>query len=392
MTARLNSSLAVAFLLAALCILPACGGGSASPTPPPPPPPAQIEVLYVTNASQVTAFPVNTSTGALGTPTSVAGPSTSFGIVVNPGGKFLYVSDAINDTVSTYSIDATSGALTAVGTPAAIGTAPGGGVQSGAGLAMDPAGKFLYAADFFAARTAAFTASGSSGALAAVGGSPYPTSVSGGVIGSAPTQLVTDPAGKFLYVSDQGDPLGGVSSYTINSTTGGLSLVPGAPFTSLVSGGPYGLAVHPNGKFLYVADRNVSRIVGNTINSDGTLTTLVGLPFTTGANPIGMALDPSGKHLYTANSGDGTISAFNVDANSGALTAIGSAVAVGAAPYSLAVDPTGKFLYVTNPQGGAAGTITGFSIDSTTGALTKFSGQPFAAGNGPVSLTVAVVP
>jgi len=351
-----------------------------------------MEILYVTSAGQVTAFPVNTNTGALGTPASVAGPQTSLGIVVSPNGQFLYVSDTLNDAVNAYSINSSSGALAAAGTPAVIGTPPGGSTQSAAGVAVDPAGKFLFAADQFAARVAAFTASSSTGALTAVSGSPFQTSVSGGVIGSAPTVAVTDPAGKLLFVSDQGDPLGGISVYTINSTTGALALVPGSPFTSLVNGGAYGLTVHPNGKFLYLGDANVNGIRGYTINADNTLTTLVGLPSTTGTTPAGLALDPSGKHLYAANFGDSTISAFSVDGNSGALTAIGSAVAVGAAPYGLAVDPSGKFLYVTNPQNGAAGTITGFSIDANTGALTKFSGQATAAGNGPLSLTVATIP
>src|SRR5262249_55519074 len=98
MIARAKSLFITVFLTTLLCFAPACGGGSSTtPPPPPPPPPSQMEVLYVTSASQVTAFPVNSSTGALGTPASVTGPQTSLGIVVSPNGQFLYVSDTLND-------------------------------------------------------------------------------------------------------------------------------------------------------------------------------------------------------------------------------------------------------------------------------------------------------
>jgi YVTN family beta-propeller protein len=55
---------------------------------------------------------------------------------VDPAGKFAYVTNSGSNDVSMYTIDATTGALTSMGTIAA-GTDP-------VSVAVDPAGKFAY--------------------------------------------------------------------------------------------------------------------------------------------------------------------------------------------------------------------------------------------------------
>jgi hypothetical protein len=54
------------------------------------------------------------------------------------------------------------------------------------------------------------------------------------------------PSGKYVYVCDSLDALGGISAYTIAST-GALTPNTGSPFTTLVNGGPVDIAIHPNG-------------------------------------------------------------------------------------------------------------------------------------------------
>ena len=58
-----------------------------------PPPTGSTEYVFATSQNQVWSFAVNSSTGALSSGSSVTGPQLSEGIVVNPTGKFLYVSD-----------------------------------------------------------------------------------------------------------------------------------------------------------------------------------------------------------------------------------------------------------------------------------------------------------
>lgn len=47
-------------------------------------------------------------------------------VAVDAGGRFLYVVNGQDRTTSTYAIDATTGSVTATGTPAATGVGPTG--------------------------------------------------------------------------------------------------------------------------------------------------------------------------------------------------------------------------------------------------------------------------
>jgi len=96
-----------------------------------------------------------------------------------------------------------------------------------------------------------------------------------------------------------------------------------------------------------------------------------------GNTPTSMAVHPTGKFLYVASEGD-NLSAFTINPTTGALTPIaGSPFDVGPVPFGVAVDQSGRFLYVSNRN---AGTVSGFRIDDATGALTAVPGSPFAAG------------
>ena len=82
-------------------------------------------------------YAINGASGALsevtGSPYTVAGGQS---IAVNPAGTFLFVSDSANGDISVFSISATDGSLTAVGSPFASGIAA-------AQLATDSQGKYL---------------------------------------------------------------------------------------------------------------------------------------------------------------------------------------------------------------------------------------------------------
>ena len=74
-----------------------------------------------------------------------------------------------------------------------------------------------------------------------------------------------------------------------------------------------------------------------------------------GPGPAGVAVTPDGKFLYVSNQFDSTVTTFSVDA-SGLLTR-GPVVPVGTAPSALAITPDGGFLYVANSS-----TVSGFAI------------------------------
>jgi 6-phosphogluconolactonase (cycloisomerase 2 family) len=78
--------------------------------------------------------------------------------------------------------------------------------------------------------------------------------------------VAVDPAGKFAYVANYGS--NDVSMYTISATTGALTSIG----TIAAESNPSSVAVHPSGKFAYVTNANSNSVSMYSIGSTGTLT------------------------------------------------------------------------------------------------------------------------
>ena len=372
---RLGKRFVLSTGIAAICLSwISCGAGD------PPRPcqgttcvPSPSTFLYMTALDNISGFKP-ASSGTLGTSfQNLSGPNSSLGVVADPSGKFLYVSDFDNSTVLAFAINHSTGTLTPIaGSPFAVSSS-----TDATGIAMDPHGKFLYVALGNSNQIAGFAIDAATGALMPIVGSPFAT-------GATPVQLIVEPTGKFLYGSNLNDPQGGISAYTIDPSSGALNIIGGSPFATQANfPGPFGLALGGAGKFLYVA--MVGTVNANNVVSafsidptTGVLTSVAGSPFPAGQGPLRVSSDPAGKLLFTANLHDDTITAFTINASSGALTQVaGSPLPTHSAPFDIVVDPAGKFVYVANS---GSGDITVFSLDSNTGALAPVSGSPFTTG------------
>jgi 6-phosphogluconolactonase len=358
-------------------------------------PSVAVEFAYVPNwgSADVSAFQINATSGALtqvtgspfgaGTgPSGVAIAPTGFAYVSNPG-YYTYS----GNSVSAYTINATSGALKKVKrSPFGAGTAP-------SGVAVDPAGKFAYVANYSSNNVYAYSINATSGALKKVKGSPFKA-------GHYPYGVAVDPSGKFVYVtnsdvnpSQSSGGSGNISAYTVDATSGALKKVKGSPFAA--GSNPYGVAVGPTGKFVYVTNLGSKNVSAFRISAtSGALTQVEGSPFEADDRPDAVAIDPSGKFAYVANFGGGDVSAYSVNARSGALTqATGSPFGAGSGPHGVAVDPMGKFVYVTNGYytDGSYGNVSAYAINAQSGALTQVLGSPFQAGALPYAIATCRV-
>ena len=76
---------------------------------------------YVTNSNSndVSMYTINATTGVLTPIGTIAAGQSPTSIAIHPSGKFAYVTNSGSNDVSMYSIDAATGALTLIGT---IGT------------------------------------------------------------------------------------------------------------------------------------------------------------------------------------------------------------------------------------------------------------------------------
>ncbi len=315
--------------------------------------PAAAKFLYISalDDDRTAGFTIDPSTGAL---TAVAGSPYSIGTspqdpAPNPAGTALYVS--YSPGVAAFLIDPNSGQLTAVaGSPYVT---PVGGSRP----VFRPNGSTLYV-NLGSAGIAAYAADATTGVLTGVAGSPFSAD------GSGPPAI--DPGGKFLC---EGTLSSGLLGFSIDQTTGALSALPSSPFAT---GGLVSLSViDPTGKFLYAVNSTTNAINAYTIDStSGALTPVAGSPFATAVGPVAAQFDVTGHYLYVTHDSQqsNTLIGFAIDASTGALSAVpGSPYVVGTLAYGLAIDPTGKNLYVPN---GPAATLAGFSIDGSTGGLT----------------------
>jgi len=218
----------------------------------------------------------------------------------------------------------------------------------------------------------------------------FSSTFSSGIAGLAPIQSIIDRTGRFIYIVNNSSP-GSVAALATNTTTfdGSLTQITGSPFA--VGNFPVGIAEDPAGKFIFVTNNGDGTISGFTVGADGSLGSPIA-PVTTGSGPLSSpgvpAIDPTGSFLYVPNQADSTISIFSIS-GTGTLTAVGSAVSTGAgsSPTMIAITPNGKFLYVTDAVGN---TIVGFTIGAG-GALTgATTASPYATGTTPQGLAIDV--
>jgi 6-phosphogluconolactonase len=256
-------------------------------------------------------------------------------ISVDPTGKFAYVANFLSNDVSAYTIASTGALtqVDCGGGPTCdtVNSLPKN-FKAGMGpgsVTVDPTGKFVYVANqgdrVNPGTVSAYTIDSSTGALTSV--SP---DVSAGVAPGSVTVTVDSLGNEFAYVANWGS--GDVSAYTIDTIggTGALTQIPCASGTGcngdnfLAGSLPNSVTVDPSGKFAYVANRDSGDVSAYTIDSTGALAS-VGTPVLAGTHPYSVTVDPSGKFVYVANEGDGInpsdVSAYTIG-TTGALTAI----------------------------------------------------------------------
>jgi DNA-binding beta-propeller fold protein YncE len=268
--------------------------------------------------------------------------------------------------------------MTSIGSPVAADV----GTKS---VALDPSGKFAYVAndgEGDIGSVSMYTINATTGVLTLIGNIPPPCALGPG--SCSPWSVAVHSSGKFAYVANEGGfaPTS-VSIYSIDPATGALKSA------GLIATGGRANAVtmDPTGKFAYVADisngfagesNNISMYTVN--GTTGALTTSGTIP--AGVQPSSIAIDPSGKFAYVANFGSNDVSMYNIEATTGTLISMGP-IAAGTSPSSITADPTDKFVYVTNS---GSNNVSMYTIDSTTGVLT-FTGT-VATESSPTSIAI----
>ncbi len=337
-------------------------GTSACPVSPGP------EFLYAAGSgSQIQVFGIDHKSGALTAVGSVPGPATTFGLTA-VNNQFLYVSDSTQAQLDGFSINQTTGALTALtGSPFSTGV-----ISLPEGLASPTGSNFLYAGDIASVDGFAID---STGTPTAISGSPFPSGTN--------LFLAVDPSGKFLYTSIDSPP-GGIFAFTLGST-GALTAVSGSPFAipgqTALNSRPFGIV--DTGSYVYAALSGSNQIAAfSIVSGTGALTPVPNSPFSAGVTPTALVF--ANSFLYALN--DGGITGYSIDSSNGALSPVADPpfVVIGDA---MAADSFGEYLYVAGLSG-----IQAFSINSANGTLTPVAGSPFPASAATVLAAVQIPP
>jgi 6-phosphogluconolactonase (cycloisomerase 2 family) len=293
------------------------------------------------------------------------GQSNTFEMIADPQGRFFYVLNGAasaagmplgNSGIAGFAINQQTGVLTHVpGSPLLFSQ-----INNNI-MAVDNTGHFLIQPN---------------GAVntSSTGFDVYSIDQSTGAIARTSSNSNAPPVGRFTaastispFIFNAGNGL--VAAFSVNSSNGQLTIVPGTPTSTGGSAGP--LAVTADGKFLYVANQQQGNVAIFSISSTGALIPVPGSPFTT--TPLiaqRLALTPDGRFLYIASSPQNnsnevsTVNGFAVNPSSGMFTPISGAVVTGVTTVN--VDHSGKFAYISAVQN-----LTTYSIDPNTGALTK---------------------
>lgn len=337
------------------------------------------------SGNSIAAYYIDQSTGATiqGQHGVVSAGNAPWSLAVSPTAGFLYADNELDNTVSGYTIDPTTGVLTAVaGSPFAVGAALSSAGPYPHSIAVDPQGHYVYVLDW-QGDVVAFGINSSTGALTSLSTTTLPTGI--GAI------ALTVSSRNVLYVI--GNPSGNgdaeVAAYSVNTSTGALTAVSGSPFMFAPPTGSadaftgYGWAIDPAARFFYVTftqEGAIPRPVGAyTVASidatTGALTVVSGSPFALTHTVDSIAIDNTGTYFYGGNSYENLVQQFSINQSTGVLTEFSTDDLPGNLDTSItylgAIDPSNTYLYFFQDP---YSLNSPYSINPPTGALTRFPG------------------
>jgi 6-phosphogluconolactonase len=171
-------------------------------------------------------------------------------IETTPDNRFAIAVDLGLDELLVYRFDAKTGSLTA-NDPSYGKLDPGAGPRH---LAFHPNGKFAYVANELQSSITAFSYDANRGALQKL--KTVPTLPQGFTGANDTAEIHVHPSGKFLIASNRGHD--SIAVFAIDSKTGALTIVDHFPTQGKT---PRNFEIDPTGKLLFVANQDTNNIV-----------------------------------------------------------------------------------------------------------------------------------
>ncbi|MGI8773268.1 MAG: lactonase family protein [Acidobacteriaceae bacterium] len=280
--------------------------------------------------------------------------------------------DKQDGSISGFQVDRATGKL-------AAGTVVSSGGAGPCQLSLDHTGRMLFAADYDAGSAAACPILGAGRTGEPVWNPHYQGHGPNAKRQEAPHIHCTtvSPDNRWLLINDLGRDQ--IMVYAL-----GKSLQPGAEPSSIYRGapgsGPRSFAFHPNGRWAYSTNELANSVdVLRWGAAHGTLTrsaavSTVPADFHGENTPASVVISPDGRFLYVSNRdgapvaepGNDSIAVFTVSNAGGTLTPLEHTLTGGRIPRHFALDPSGHWLVVAHQE---SASLVVLARDPATGRL-----------------------
>ncbi|MEV0263803.1 lactonase family protein [Streptomyces sp. NPDC050617] len=190
-------------------------------------------------------------------------------IITDPKGAYVFAVDLGTDKVYTYRLDA-GGALRAV---SEVRSAPGAGPRH---MVFHPTAPYAYVANELDSTVTVYSYNPATGALTRGESRPTVPARSAKAVRNYPSEVAVSADGRFLYLSNRGHE--SVARFAVTEAGAGLRLLDTVP-----SGGswPRHLSLSPTGALLFTANQYGNTVGVYTVNRDTGALTPSGPPFAT---------------------------------------------------------------------------------------------------------------
>lgn len=338
---------------------------------------------YTPNGPGISIYHMDPSTGDLDLLKTVTSSNPSWLTFDRPQNTLYAVNeDSVFNgkhagSVSAFKVNKSTGDLTLLNVVSSQGAVPAHG-------SVHPSGKWFFVSNYIGANVAVLPIhsdgrlgeavdlepiSGPLGPMKAVDAPPGSFANSGHDASHAHA-IESDPAGKFVFVTDLGTDR--IFIFKFDATTG--KLTPNAqPFEQESPGaGPRHFAFHPNGLWFYVINEEASTIsfllydpTAGTLMRKQTLSSLpAGFKGTNFTSEIRVSSD--GRFVLGANRLLNSIATLAIGPT-GELTHVDNEWTRGDYPRSFTFDPTNNFVFVCHNRNDV---VTSFRYNAGTGKLT----------------------
>lgn len=321
------------------------GGGSALPP--------TMTVYVGRSGGNIHVLSLNTATGAFtAQATYPAGTNPTF-LAIDPAKKFLYAANEGGNTISAHRIDPATGALTSINNQ----PSPGGPAH----VAVDRSGKWVMSANYGGGTVRVYPV-GPDGGLGVASDTEAP--------GQNAHQILTDPTNGSALVPCLGSDL--VAQFRFDSVAGTLTARTPASVATVNNAGPRHIAFHPNGRIVYLLNELNSTLTPMAFDPATGLLTMRTPVSSRAQGAAGnnttaeVQVHPNGRFVYASNRGDNTIGIFEVSADGGAVTRIGQQAMGVSTPRHFSLIPGGSMMLVANQ---AAGTVTSYRVFEDGGVV-----------------------